>query len=158
MSIHEINNVGGVLQYWESIAATRPNLARMALDFLTAPGECSAVLLSQSQLLTSLSASSVDAERAFSGGRLQVNHLQHGTNSQTFRAQMAVGSWVGSDIFPTLEPFEKIIERGSSRSQKGKAKAVVQDSKGKVKAKAKEVARESDDDTEFEWKGENAYD
>ncbi|KAF9789385.1 hypothetical protein BJ322DRAFT_979932, partial [Thelephora terrestris] len=55
-------------------------------------------------------ASSVDAERAFSGGRLQINHLQHGTNSQTFRAQMAIGSWVGSDIFPSLEPFEKIIE------------------------------------------------
>jgi len=30
-------------------------------------------------------ASSVDAERAFSGGRLQVNHLQHGISSQTSR-------------------------------------------------------------------------
>ncbi|KAF9650220.1 hypothetical protein BDM02DRAFT_3072401, partial [Thelephora ganbajun] len=56
-------------------------------------------------------ASSVDAECAFSGGHLQVNHLQHGTLSQTFKAQMAIGSWVRTDIFLTLEPFEKIIER-----------------------------------------------
>jgi len=35
---HEINNAGGVLQYWERHLATRPHLARMALDFLTAPG------------------------------------------------------------------------------------------------------------------------
>ncbi|KAG1737251.1 hypothetical protein EDB19DRAFT_1719299 [Suillus lakei] len=34
-------------------------------------------------------ASSVDAKRAFSGGHLQVNHLQHGISSQTFKAQVA---------------------------------------------------------------------
>ncbi|KAG1736564.1 hypothetical protein EDB19DRAFT_1853484 [Suillus lakei] len=38
-------------------------------------------------------ASSVDAERAFSGGRLQVNRLQHGISSQTFKAPVAIGSW-----------------------------------------------------------------
>ncbi|KAJ7772776.1 hypothetical protein B0H14DRAFT_2402094, partial [Mycena olivaceomarginata] len=36
-------------------------------------------------------ASSVDAERAFSGGRLQVNHLQHQTSSQAFKAPVALG-------------------------------------------------------------------
>ena len=66
---------------------------------------------------------------------------------------MAVGSWIGSDIFPTLEPFEKIIERESSRSGKAKAKAVVPDKKGKAKA----AVQESDDDTDFEWKGEDGY-
>jgi len=55
---------------------------------------------------------------------------------------MAIGLWVGSDIFPTLEPFTKIIERESSRSQKGKEKAAIND---------------SDDDTDFEWKEENDY-
>jgi hypothetical protein len=85
-----------------------------------------------------------------------VNHLQHGTNSQTFRAQMAVGSWVGSDIFPTLEPFEMVIERGSSQLQKGKAKVAVcaDDSRGK----AMETVHDSDDNTDFEWKGESGYD
>lgn len=55
---------------------------------------------------------------------------------------MAVGSWTGTDIFPTLEPFAKIIEKESSRSQKGKGKAVVSD---------------TDDDTDFEWKEEDGY-
>jgi hypothetical protein len=67
---------------------------------------------------------------------------------------MAIGSWVGSDIFPSLEPFEKIIESVSSRSEKMKAKAVVRDNKGKAKA----VVQESDDDTDFEWKEEDGYD
>ena len=34
-----IENAGGVLLYWEKLAVTRPHLARMALDFLTAPGK-----------------------------------------------------------------------------------------------------------------------
>jgi len=38
VSPYEINNAGGILQYWERLAKTRPRLARMALDFLTAPG------------------------------------------------------------------------------------------------------------------------
>ena len=39
MSSQDIENAGGVLQYWEKQATTRPHLARMALDFLTAPGK-----------------------------------------------------------------------------------------------------------------------
>jgi len=50
---------------------------------------------------------------------------------------MAIGSWVGSDMFPTLEPFADIIKNASSRSQRGKEKA---------------VPAEIDDDTDFEWK------
>jgi len=34
----ELNAAGGVLQYWENARATRPRLAQMALDFLSAPG------------------------------------------------------------------------------------------------------------------------
>lgn len=52
---------------------------------------------------------------------------------------MAVGSWIGSDIFPSLEPFKRAIEKESSRSQKGKERAVVD---------------ESDYDMDFEWKEE----
>ena len=63
-------------------------------------------------------ASSVDAERAFSGGRLQVNHLQHGMSSQTFKAQMAIGSWIGPPIFPSIDPFISIIEDKMNRKKK----------------------------------------
>lgn len=89
----EIAAAGGVLQYWENARATRPRLAQMALDFLSAP------------------ASSVDAERAFSGGRLQVNHLQHGISSQTFKAQVAVGSWFNTPLMPDLEVATNIMRQ-----------------------------------------------
>ena len=65
-----------------------------------------------------VTASSVDAERAFSCGWLQVNHLQHGMSSQTFKAQMAVGSWIGPPIFPSIDPFISIIENKMSREKK----------------------------------------
>lgn len=34
-----IEDAGGVLCYWEQELKTRPQLAQMALDFLSAPGE-----------------------------------------------------------------------------------------------------------------------
>ena len=34
----EVTAAGGALKYWESLRTTRPRLARMALDFLSAPG------------------------------------------------------------------------------------------------------------------------
>ncbi|KAG2353393.1 hypothetical protein BDR07DRAFT_1283007 [Suillus spraguei] len=65
----------------------------MALDFLSAP------------------ASSVDAEQAFSGGRLQVNHLQHGISSQTFKAQVSVGSWFNTPLMPDLGAATTIMHK-----------------------------------------------
>ncbi|KZV59006.1 hypothetical protein PENSPDRAFT_596212 [Peniophora sp. CONT] len=46
----------------------------------------------------SIPATSVDAERAFSGGRRAVDFMQHNTSSQTFRARMGVGSWYGTPL------------------------------------------------------------
>ncbi|KAJ7918225.1 hypothetical protein B0H13DRAFT_1452602, partial [Mycena leptocephala] len=54
-------------------------------------------------------ASSVDAERAFSGGRLQVNHLQHQTSSQTFKARITLGSWV--PLMPDTSTAVVILEK-----------------------------------------------
>jgi hypothetical protein len=65
-------------------------------------------------------ASSVDAERAFSGGRLQVNHLQHGVSSQTFKAQMAVGSWYNTPLMNDLGAVTSIMR---TKMVKGKGKA-----------------------------------
>lgn len=49
-------------------------------------------------LLTStiVIATSVDAEQSFSAGRLLVNHLQHNISLQTFKAEVALGSWLQS--------------------------------------------------------------
>jgi hypothetical protein len=61
------------------------------------------------------SASSVDAERAFSGSRLQVGHLQHGISSQTFKAQMAVGSWIGTPLMPDITHPTNILQARMTR-------------------------------------------
>ncbi|KAF8236911.1 hypothetical protein L208DRAFT_1217121, partial [Tricholoma matsutake] len=65
----------------------------MGLDFCSAP------------------ASSVDAEHAFSVGRLEVNHLQHNTSPQTFKAQVAIGSLARTPLYPGLSETIKIVEK-----------------------------------------------
>ncbi|QRV77422.1 hAT family dimerization protein [Ceratobasidium sp. AG-Ba] len=75
---------GGLIRYCTTQLKERPQVYSMAMDYLTAP------------------ASSVNAERAFSNGRLMVNHLQHQMSSRTFQAKMAVGSWVGTPLLPDL--------------------------------------------------------
>ncbi|KAK7047943.1 hypothetical protein VNI00_006271 [Paramarasmius palmivorus] len=110
VSKKEIKGAGGVLKWWESMRTTRPRLAQMALDFLTAP------------------ASAVDAERAFSAGRLQVNHLQHAMSSQTFKAKVALGSWYGTPLLPDIkEPTRILAEAMSRQKDKGKEKDLLED-------------------------------
>ncbi|TFY77502.1 hypothetical protein EWM64_g6511 [Hericium alpestre] len=106
----EIEAGGGYLQYWERQRTVRPRLAQMALDFLSVP------------------ASSVDAERAFSGGHLQMGHLQHGMSSQTFKGQVALGSWIGTPLMPDLDLATTII------SSKMKPKRCTDKGKGKENA------------------------
>ena len=58
----------------------------------------------------------------FSVGRLEVNHLQHNTRPQTFKAQVAVGSWARTPLYPKLSEMLKIVERhiqGESRAGVG---------------------------------------
>ncbi|KAJ7723018.1 hypothetical protein DFH07DRAFT_719217, partial [Mycena maculata] len=56
-------------------------------------------------------AASVDAERAFSNGHLQVKHLQHQTSSQTFKARVALGSWIGTPLMPSCSNATVIMEQ-----------------------------------------------
>jgi len=57
-----------------------------------------------------LTATSVDAERAFSTGRRQVNHMQHNMSSQTFKARVAIGSWAKTPIFPKFSDITAMVE------------------------------------------------
>lgn len=75
----------------------------------------------------------MDAERAFSGGRLQVGHLQHGMSSQTFKARVALASWVDTPFLPPGVPA-LILEEAKTRKTVAESKP-----NGKGKAKAKEV-------------------
>ena len=44
-------------------------------------------------------------------GRLEVNYLQHSTSPQTFKAQVAIGSWARTPLYPGLSETIKIIEK-----------------------------------------------
>ncbi len=58
-------------------------------------------------------ASSVDAERSFSEGRLTVGHLQHNMSSNTFRSKISLGSWHGTPLVPPVEEMGWILARSS---------------------------------------------
>ncbi|KAG8682294.1 hypothetical protein FRC11_015078 [Ceratobasidium sp. 423] len=79
---------GGVIPYRNNELSRRPQLSHMALDYLTAP----------------------DAERAFSSGRLTINHLQHQMSTRTFQAQMVIGSWFGTPLLPDINRAAAILE------------------------------------------------
>ena len=80
----------------------------------------------------------MDAERAFSGGRLQVSHLQHGMSSQTFKAHVALASWVDTPFLPPGMP-SSILEEAKSRKTGVEGKR-----KGKAQPKEVIVIEESD--------------
>ncbi len=98
------------MKYWHMASSTRPRLSKMGSDFGSAPGRH--LLLNQVTYFGSHSmvASSVDAERAFSVGRHELSHLQHNTSTQTFKAQMAVGSWVKTPLYPGFTEATKIVQ------------------------------------------------
>ncbi|KAG9119766.1 hypothetical protein FRC07_005051 [Ceratobasidium sp. 392] len=84
---------GGPLRYWEAQKSQMscPELAQFALDYLSAP------------------ASSVDAERAFSSGRLMTNHLQHQMSDDTFRAKMALRLWYKTPLLPEVSEVASLL-------------------------------------------------
>lgn len=108
-----ITDTGGYLKFWSGAAVKRPGLARMGIDFCSTPG------MSPTEAAVSISsnpasASSVDAERAFSVGRRQVNFMQHNMASNTFKAKMALGSWHDQPFFPKIQKLAAIIESRSA--------------------------------------------
>jgi hypothetical protein len=104
-----IKEAGGIMKYWHQAIEQRPRLAKMGLDFCSAPGKCNnSHFCFYSDILL---ASSVDAERAFSVGRLEINHLQHNTSPQTFKAQVAVESWAKTPLYPGLLETIKIVQK-----------------------------------------------
>ena len=81
----------------------------------------------------------MDAECAFSGGQLQVNHLQHAMSSQTFKARVALASWVNTPFLPPGTPAS-IIAKASHKSKPLPA------GKSNGKSKAREVIIVDDND------------
>jgi hypothetical protein len=50
-------------------------------------------------------------------GRLKVNHLQHNMNLQTIKAQVAVGSWAKTPLYPEFTEVTKIVKRNMASGE-----------------------------------------
>ena len=107
---------------------------------------------------TSIAATSADAERGFSRGRLTVSRLRHSLNDDSIRATTLVGSWARIDglipeklIIRTLDPnsdpstHEKpaLSSAKATKPPKLTKKASTQDPKGKGKASESQASTSS---------------
>ena len=83
-----------VLAWWRS-QAQFPRLSRMAVSYLSCPGESQSALLCSLlfKLTLILTATSVDVERLFSRGRLLLSHVRNRLSTQRARALLCVGEW-----------------------------------------------------------------
>ncbi|CAE6445374.1 unnamed protein product [Rhizoctonia solani] len=86
----EVERVG-LLEYWMQETRKDDALSAMALYILGGPS------------------SSVDAERAFSGGRMAVNYRQHRMSIATFRVKMAVGSWFDTPLLRDVNCEMRVV-------------------------------------------------
>jgi hypothetical protein len=100
---------GGALKWWYAQEKQRPTVGLMAMDFIPAP-RAYHVLSFGFSLLTSCSATSVEAKRQFSIGCQSMNFMQHNMLHDTFRARMALGSWDNTPMFPSFEVAAHIID------------------------------------------------
>jgi hypothetical protein len=92
------------LKYWAAILASGHPLARMALDFLSTPGQCIASFFHH--LLNILLATSTDVEWAFSRGGLTVSKMRHSLSGESTRAASVFGSWCD---LPGAVPHDEIM-------------------------------------------------
>ncbi|KAL1713075.1 hypothetical protein EV715DRAFT_212391, partial [Schizophyllum commune] len=63
-------------------------------------------------------ATSIDAERAFSEGRRQVNFMQHRMSHDTFKSVMALGSWTTAPFFDLNTAIE-VLGQAVARRRAG---------------------------------------
>jgi hypothetical protein len=101
VALSDIAAAGGPMTYWYTKEAQLPTVALMAMDFISAPGECGTVTSEPlGPRLTHIAAILVSAEQQFSAGRRAIDFTQHQMSQDTFRARTALGSWEGTPLFP----------------------------------------------------------
>ena len=79
------------LLWWYERKHIYPRLSRMAMDYLSIPGNLSFFILLE--LFISFAATSVDVERTFSQGRLLLSHVRSRLSVQSTCALLCVGVW-----------------------------------------------------------------
>lgn len=105
------------IRYWYVKHGDRA--ARMALDFLSAPGLLQMFFFSI--ILIRYLATSVDVERAFSKGSLTVSKHRHSLSDKSTRAAIVLSSWlqvpgvvVQKDVIEVLEQKASWLNAGAS--------------------------------------------
>ncbi|OJT13582.1 hypothetical protein TRAPUB_9870 [Trametes pubescens] len=100
------DTVSDPLKYWDLVLKSTPEssgqhaLAQMAIDFLSAP------------------ATSTDAERAFSRGRLTVSRLRHSLADESVRANTVLGSWARiADLLPEADLIEVVRQHSAGKKR-----------------------------------------
>ena len=83
--------VQDVLLWWTKRKATYPHLSRMALDYLTIPGEF--LFSNLIEMLSPPTATSTDVKQVFSQDRVLLSHVRNHLSSQSIRALICLGSW-----------------------------------------------------------------
>jgi hypothetical protein len=82
------------LLWWIEKRAVYPRLARMALNYLSIPGQFYlALLLPFFNVILFISATSTDVERVFSKGRLVLSHVRNRLSVESTRAVLCLGAW-----------------------------------------------------------------
>lgn len=123
LALPPLLHVTDPLVYWDGVLKAKgPDapLAQMALDFLSVPGMFRMTPLPYSNRSShSPTATSCDAERAFSRGRLTVSRLRHSLADESVRANTLLGSWARLD---GLVPEKTIIKSFEERNEDGAPK------------------------------------
>ena len=88
----DIEHVTDPLAWWHERRGRCPQLLRMALDYLTIPGEF--LLDPLTFFLTNIfTATSIDVERLFSTGRLLLSHVRSRLLVQSTRVLLCLNTW-----------------------------------------------------------------
>ena len=111
-----LKSIGGSIAYWHTQEDATPSLSRMGSEYCSAPGMLYMLRLKDMSLIfASIQAASVDSERSFSDACRKLGFMQYNTSNQTFKSSVAVGSWDGTPLFPTLASAIQIIQKSMER-------------------------------------------
>ncbi|KAH8922862.1 hypothetical protein BT69DRAFT_1219759, partial [Atractiella rhizophila] len=64
-------------------------------------------------------ATSVDVERAFSGGRLTVSYLRHQLSDPVFRSAMMLKIWEQDGFMPPMKELFGAVKQSDRKKRKG---------------------------------------
>jgi hypothetical protein len=115
LSAPPVPTITDPIAWWTTMDAVGHPLARMALDYLSAPGKCHLPFTNTATHY--LLATSTDVERAFSHGGLTVSKMRHALSDKSVRAATVLGSWC---TFPELVPSKVLITSFNNKARRVK--------------------------------------